>query len=64
MVLKNQQFQSQHLSALSEKRPDEDTVPRMDGMNTRAGVSQATLQRTAALYRGNAAINPSTDDAI
>jgi phycobilisome core-membrane linker protein len=36
----------------------------MDGMNTRAGVSQATLQRTAALYRGNAAINPSTEDAI
>ena len=41
-----------------------DAVPRMDGMNTRANVTQATQQRTAALYQGNAAINPATDPAI
>ena len=41
-----------------------DEVPRMDGMNTRANVTQATQQRTAALYQGNAAMNPPTDPAI
>ena len=40
------------------------TVPRIDGMATASGVSQATIQRTAALYRGNAGLNPPTGDAI
>ena len=40
------------------------TVPRIDGMTTTAGVSQATIQRTASLYRGNAGLNPPTGDAI
>ena len=39
-------------------------VPRMDGMNTRGDVTQATQQRTAALYRGNAAMNPAMNSAI
>ena len=47
-----------------EQRPDGDEVPRTDGMNTRSGVSQATLQRTAALYRGSAGMTPPTDAAI
>ena len=41
-----------------------DQVPRMDGMNTRGDVTQATQQRTAALYRGNAGLNPTIDSAI
>jgi phycobilisome core-membrane linker protein len=49
---------------LVEQRPDGDEVPRTDGMNTRSGVSQATLQRTAALYRGSAGMTPPTDSAI
>ena len=49
---------------LVEQRPDGDEVPRTDGMNTRSGVSQATLQRTAALYRGSAGMTPPTDGAI
>jgi phycobilisome core-membrane linker protein len=64
LTIRAQAGQPAAVKELLEKRPDEDTVPRMYGMNTRAGVNQATLQRTAALYRGNAAINPSTDDAI
>ena len=64
LTIRAQAGQPAAVKELLEKRPDGDTVPRMDGMNTRAGVSQATLQRTAALYRGNAAINPSTEDAI
>ena len=40
------------------------TVPRIDGMSTASGVSQATIQRTASLYRGNAGLNPPTGDAI
>ena len=39
-------------------------VPRLDGMDTRSGVAQATIQRTASLYRGNAGMNPPTNDAI
>ena len=41
-----------------------DQVPRMDGMNTTGDVTQATQQRTAALYRGNAGMNPAMDSAI
>ena len=40
------------------------TVPRVDGMATASGVNQATIQRTASLYRGNAGLNPPTGDAI
>ena len=39
-------------------------VPRIDGMATASGVNQATIQRTASLYRGNAGLNPPTGDAI
>ena len=49
---------------LIERLGDDDNVPRMDGMNTRSDTTQATQQRTAALYRGNAGLNPPTDDAI
>ena len=42
----------------------EDSVPRINGMDSPAGVSQSTIQRTAALYRGNAGLNPPTNDAI
>ena len=49
---------------LVEQRLDLEDVPRTDGMNTRSGVSQATLQRTAALYRGSAGMTPPTDAAI
>ena len=41
-----------------------DSVPRINGMDSPAGVNQATIQRTAALYRGNAGLNPPTDAAI
>ena len=41
-----------------------DQVPRITGMETKDGRSQATIQRTASLYRGNAAMNPPTDAAI
>ena len=41
-----------------------DSVPRINGMDSPSGVSQATIQRTAALYRGNAGLNPPTDAAI
>ena len=40
------------------------TVPRIDGMATASGVNQATIQRTASLYRGNAGLTPPTGDAI
>ena len=40
------------------------TVPRVDGMATASGVNQATIQRTASLYRGNAGLTPPTGDAI
>jgi phycobilisome core-membrane linker protein len=33
-------------------------------METTAGTTQATMQRTAALYRGNAGMNPPTTDKI
>ena len=49
---------------LIERLDDADNVPRMDGMNTRSDTTQATQQRTAALYRGNAGLNPPTDEAI
>ena len=49
---------------LIERLRDDDSVPRMDGMNTRSDTTQATQQRTAALYRGNAGMNPPTDEAI
>ena len=41
-----------------------DQVPRINGMDSQNGRSQATIQRTASLYRGNAALNPPTDAAI
>ena len=64
LTIRAQEGQPAAIQELLDMRPEMDTVPRMDGMNTRAGVSQATLQRTAALYRGNAAINPPSGDAI
>jgi len=39
-------------------------VPRTDGMSSQNGVAQATVQRTAALYQGNAGMNPPTKPAI
>ena len=49
---------------LLDRLPNDDTVPRMDGMNTSADSTQATQQRTAAFYRGNAGLNPPTEAAI
>ena len=39
-------------------------VPSTDGMTSQVGVAQATVQRTAALYQGNAGMNPPTKPAI
>ena len=39
-------------------------VPRTDGMSSQSGVAQSTVQRTAALYQGNAGLNPPTKPAI
>ena len=35
-----------------------DTVPHLRGMNTSDGIPLTTVNRTAALYGGNAALNP------
>ena len=64
LTVRAQAGQPAAVKDLLKKRTEADTVPRMDGMNTRAGMSQATLQRTAALYRGNAAMNPPPGEAI
>ena len=58
--------QAGHGAAVTELLADRigSTVPRVDGMNTASGVPQATVQRTASLYSGNAGMNPSTSDAI
>ena len=41
-----------------------DNVPRIEGMQTASGQFQDTVTRTASLYRGNAGLNPPTDQAI
>ena len=41
-----------------------DEVPRIEGMQTTPGQFQDTVTRTASLYRGNAGLNPPTDQAI
>jgi phycobilisome core-membrane linker protein len=41
-----------------------DTVPTIDGMESQPGSRQSTAQRTAALYRGNAGLNPPPGEAI
>ena len=64
LTIRAQSGQSEAIKSLVEQLPECDVVPRMDGMNTTAGVSQATQQRTAALYRGNAGLTPPTDAAI
>ena len=64
LTVRAQQGQPSAVQELLEKMTDGDRVPRIDGMNTRADATMATQQRTAALYRGNAALNPSTDPAI
>ena len=64
LTIRAQSGQSEAIKSLVEQLPEGDVVPRMDGMNTTAGVSQATQQRTAALYRGNAGLTPPTDAAI
>ncbi len=58
--------QAGHGAAVTELLADRigSAVPRVDGMNTTSGVSQATIQRTASLYSGNAGMNPPTGDAI
>jgi phycobilisome core-membrane linker protein len=35
-----------------------DTVPYLKGMGTSNGIPLSTVNRTAALYGGNAALNP------
>ena len=64
LIVRAESGQPKAVQELVEQLPASDSVPRTDGMNTRSGVSQATLQRTAALYRGNAGMTPPTDAAI
>ena len=58
--------QAGQCAAVSELLADRfgDAVPRIEGMDSPQGVSQSTIQRTAALYRGNAGLNPPTDAPI
>ncbi|MEB3306700.1 MAG: phycobilisome rod-core linker polypeptide [Cyanobacteriota bacterium] len=42
----------------------QDTVPYLRGMSSSAGIPLRTLNRTAALYAGNAGLNPPTRPAI
>jgi phycobilisome core-membrane linker protein len=42
----------------------QDTVPYLRGMSTAAGIPLRTLNRTAALYGGNAGLNPAPRPAI
>ena len=51
------------LMAAAESRVRSE-VPRIRGMITSPGQSQSTAIRTASLYRGNAGLNPPTDNAI
>ncbi|HJN35626.1 MAG: phycobilisome rod-core linker polypeptide [Prochlorococcus sp.] len=39
-------------------------VPRLEGMETKDGVAQSTVQRTASLYGGNAGLTPHPDSSI
>ena len=58
--------QAGHGAAVTELLADRigTAVPRVDGMNTSSGVPQATIQRTASLYSGNAGMNPPSSEAI
>jgi phycobilisome core-membrane linker protein len=58
--------QAGHGAAVTELLADRigTEVPRVDGMNTTSGVPQATIQRTASLYSGNAGMNPPSGEAI
>ena len=42
----------------------QDTVPCLRGLNSAAGIPLPTVNRTAALYAGNAGLNPSPREAI
>jgi phycobilisome core-membrane linker protein len=42
----------------------QDTVPCLRGLNSADGIPLATVNRTAALYAGNAGLNPSPREAI
>ena len=64
LSVRAQSGQPDAVRELIERLDDDNNVPRMDGMNTRSDTTQATQQRTAALYRGNAGLNPPTDAAI
>jgi phycobilisome core-membrane linker protein len=39
-------------------------VPCLRGLNSAAGIPLPTVNRTAALYAGNAGLNPSPREAI
>ncbi len=41
-----------------------DTVPYLRGLQTANGIPLSTVNRTAALYGGNAALNPAIRGAI
>ena len=41
-----------------------DTVPYLRGLNTADGIPLSTVNRTAALYGGNAGLNPAPRGAI
>ena len=56
---------SGQFAALKELLADEaSTVPTISGMDSSNGKTQATMQRTASLYRGNAGLNPPIDEKI
>ncbi len=50
---------------LDQRNQDEaDDVPRIKGMTTAPGQDQATVIRTSMLYRGNAGLNPPTNQPL
>ncbi len=42
----------------------QDTVPYLLGMTTQDGIPLTTINRTAALYNGNAGLNPGPKGAV
>ena len=69
LAVRGKQGQISALSALltSEEyasRFGRDTVPYLWGLNTEDGIPLATVNRTAALYAGNAGLTPPTRDPI
>ncbi|WP_413443073.1 phycobilisome rod-core linker polypeptide [Synechococcus sp. MIT S1220] len=54
----------QNMLDLRDVTSSDDDVPRIKGLQTSSGQFQDTVTRTASLYRGNAGLNPPTDQPI